>query len=86
LAEAGFNDSEEGARQDLVGPKGMSPDTVRVLDGPMGEILKMPDGVTSVTSLALVPVGGEPAALSWAVPSDFSRHGKIIKETGIQAD
>ena len=86
LAEAGFNDSEEGARQDLVGPKGMSPDTVRVLDGPMGEILKMPDGVTSVTSPALVPVGGEPAALPWAVPSDFSRHGKIIKETGIQAD
>ena len=35
---------------------------------------------------ALVPVGGEAAALSRAVSSDFNRYGKIIKETGIQAD
>jgi tripartite-type tricarboxylate transporter receptor subunit TctC len=86
LAEAGFNDSEAGAWQGLVGPKGVSPDTVRVLKGPMGEILEMADGVTSVTSLALLPMGGEPAALSRAVSSDFNRYGKIIKEAGIQAD
>lgn len=86
LAEAGFNDSEVGAWQGLVGPKGMSPDVVRVLNGHMNEILKMPDVVTRMTNLALVPVGGEPAALSRAVLSDFNRYGKIIKETGIQAD
>lgn len=86
LAEAGFNDSEVGAWQGLVGPKGMSPDIVRVLNGHMNEILKMPDVVTRMTGLALVPVGGEPAALSRAVASDFNRYGKIIKETGIQAD
>jgi tripartite-type tricarboxylate transporter receptor subunit TctC len=39
-----------------------------------------------VTSLALLPMGGEPAALSRAVSSDFNRYGKIIKEAGIQAD
>ncbi|MBP6850200.1 MAG: tripartite tricarboxylate transporter substrate binding protein [Rhodoferax sp.] len=86
LAEAGFNDSEVGAWQGLVGPKGMSPDIVRVLNGHMNEILRMPDVVTRMTGLALVPVGGEPAALSRAVSSDFNRYGKIIKETGIQAD
>ncbi len=86
LAEAGFNDSEVGAWQALVGPKGMSADVVRVLNGHMNEILKMPDVVTRMTNLALVPVGGEPAAVARAVVSDFNRYGKIIKETGIQAD
>ncbi len=86
LAEAGFNDSEVGAWQGLVGPKGMSPDVVRVLNGHMNEILKMPDVLARMTTLALVPVGGEPAAVSRAIGSDFSRYGKIIRETGIQAD
>ena len=86
LAEAGFNDSEVGAWQALVGPKGMSADIVRVLNGHMNEILKMPDVTTRMTNLALVPVGGEPAAVARAVTSDFNRYGKIIKEAGIQAD
>ncbi len=86
LAEAGFRDSEVGAWQGLVGPKGMPPDVVRVLNGHMNEILKMPDVVARMTTLALVPVGGDPAAVSRAIGSDFSRYGKIIRETGIQAD
>ena len=40
LAEAGFNDPEAGAWQGLVAPKGVSPDTVRVLKGHMGKIIK----------------------------------------------
>ena len=86
LAEAGFNDSEVGAWQALVGPKGMSADIVRVLNGHMNEIIKMPDVAARMTNLALVPVGGEPAAVARAIASDFNRYGKIIKETGIQAD
>ena len=86
LAEAGFKDSEVGAWQALVGPKGMSADIVKVLNGHMNEILKMPDVAARMTTLALVPVGGEPAAVSRAVTSDFTRYGKIIKEAGIQAD
>lgn len=86
MAEAGFKDSEVGAWQGLVGPKGMSADIVRVLNGHMNEILKMPDVATRMTNLALVPVGGEPAAVSRVIAADFNRYGKIIKETGIQAD
>ncbi len=86
LAEAGFSDSEVGAWQALVGPKGMSADIVRVLNGHMNEIIKMPDVAARMTTLALVPVGGEPAAVARAVASDFNRYGKIIKEAGIQAD
>ena len=86
LSEAGFKDAEVGAWQGFVGPKGMSPDIVKTLNGHLNEIIKMPDVIARMTALALIPAGGEPAAVSRATASDFSRYGKIIKEAGIQAD
>ena len=86
LSEAGFKDAEVGAWQGFVGPKGMSPDIVKTLNGHLNEIIKMPDVIARMTALALIPAGGEPAAVSRVTASDFSRYGKIIKEAGIQAD
>ena len=37
-------------------------------------------------TLALVPVGGEPAALGRLVADHNSRFGKVIKEAGIVAE
>ncbi len=64
----------------------MSPDVVRTLNAHFNEIIRMPDVQTRMTALALVPVGGEPAAISRAVQDNYTRYGKIIKEAGIQAD
>jgi tripartite-type tricarboxylate transporter receptor subunit TctC len=86
LSEAGIKDAEVGAWQGFVGPKGMSPDVVKVLNGHLNEIIKMPDVQTRMTSLALIPIGGEPAAIARAVLDNHTRYGKIIKEAGIQAD
>jgi tripartite-type tricarboxylate transporter receptor subunit TctC len=86
LAEAGFRDSEVGAWQGFMGPKGMPADVVRTLNGHFNEIIKMPDVAARMTTLALVPAGGEPAALMKMVVDNNTRYGKIIKETGIQAD
>lgn len=86
LSEAGFKDAEVGAWQGFVGPKGLSPDIVKTLNGHLNEIIKMPDVMARMTALALIPAGGEPAAVSRMTASDFSRYGKIIKEAGIQAD
>ena len=86
LTESGFKDSEVGAWQGFVGPKGLSPEIVRTLNGHLNEIIKAPDVATRMTALALVPAGGEPAAIARMTASDFSRYGKIIKEAGIQAD
>lgn len=86
LSEAGFKDSEVGAWQGFVGPKGMSPDVVRVLNAHLNDIIKMPDVITRMTALALIPAGGEPVAIARATTSDHTRYGKIIKEAGIQAD
>ena len=86
LAEAGFSGSEVGAWQGFVGPKGLPADVVKTLNGHFNEILKMPDVVSRMTLLALVPAGGEPPALTAMIADNHTRYGKIIKDAGIQAD
>ena len=86
LSEAGFKDAEVGAWQGLVGPRGMPVDVVAMLNAHFNEILKMPDVISRMTLLALVPSGGEPVAVTRMISDNFNRYGKIIKEAGIQAD
>ena len=86
LAEAGVKDVEVGAWQGFMGPKGLPADVVKVLNGHINEILKMPDVLARMTTLALVPAGGEPAALARINADHHTRYGKVIKEAGIQAD
>jgi tripartite-type tricarboxylate transporter receptor subunit TctC len=86
LAEQGFRDAEVGAWQGFMAPKGVPPEIVRTLNGHFNEIIKMPDVAARMTQLALVPVGGEPAALRNVSATDHERYGKVIKEFGIQAD
>ncbi|CAN5403936.1 tripartite tricarboxylate transporter substrate binding protein [soil metagenome] len=86
LVESGFRNSDVGAWQGFLGPKSMPPDVVRTINGHVNEILKMPDVVSRMTALALVPAGGEPAAITAMIKDNFERYGKVVKEAGIQAD
>jgi len=86
LAEAGYPDVIVTAWQGLMGPKGLPPNVVRTLNSAMNEIIKMPDVVAKMTTLALVPVGGDPATLARVNAEDHTRYAKVIKEFGIQAD
>ena len=86
LAESGFKDAEVGAWQGFMGPKGMSADVVKTLNGHLNEILKMPDVQTRLTALATIPVGGDPSAIGKLNAADHIRYEKVIKEFGIQAD
>ena len=86
LAEAGVKDVEVGAWQGFMGPKGLSADVVRILNGHVNEILKMSDVLARMNTLALVPAGGDPAALARINADHHARYGKVIKEAGIQAD
>ncbi len=86
LAEAGIKDAEVGAWQGFVGPKGMPVEVVKVLNAHLNEIIKLPDVATRMNALALVPAGGEAAAIARATASDHARYGKIIKEAGIQVE
>ncbi|MFJ4293308.1 Bug family tripartite tricarboxylate transporter substrate binding protein [Cupriavidus sp. NPDC089707] len=86
LAELGYKDVEIGAWQALLGPKNMPADVVRTLNTHINEILKMPDVVSRMATIAVTPAGGEPAALSKLIAADTTRYTKIVKEFGIQAD
>ncbi|MES2191084.1 MAG: tripartite tricarboxylate transporter substrate binding protein [Pseudomonadota bacterium] len=86
LAEAGVADVNVGAWQGLMGPKGMPSDVVRTLNANMNDILKMSDVQAKMVTLALVPVGGEPATLGKLNAFDHNRYAKVIKEFGIQAE
>lgn len=86
LAEQGIQGADVGAWQALMGPKGMPPELVKTLNGHVNEILKMPDVVARLQTMAVTPVGGDAAAMGKLVASDFARYGKVIKEFGIQAD
>lgn len=86
LAERGIAGAEVGAWQALMGPKGMSPDLVRLLNQHVNEILKMPDVVARMEGIALAPAGGESGKLARLVADDYVRYGKIVSEFGIKAD
>lgn len=86
LTEAGVKDVEVTAWQGFFGPKGMPADVVRTLNGHFNEILKMPDVMARMNTMALMPAGGEPAALAKINQYHNERYGKVIRETGIMAD
>jgi tripartite-type tricarboxylate transporter receptor subunit TctC len=84
--ELGIKDVEVTAWHGLFGPKGMSPETVKMLNGHFNEILKMPDVVSRMATLGALSLGGSPDVLAKTNAADFERFGRIIKELGIQAD
>ena len=86
LAELGFKDAEVPAWQGFMGPRGLPEPIVKALNGHFNEILKMPDVLARMTTLALVPVGGEPATLRARYLADQEKYGKVIKEFNIQAE
>lgn len=86
LVEQGIKGVEVTAWQGLFGPKGMPPETVKLLNQHLNEILKMPDVVTKMATFGALPVGGDAARLEKTNAADHSRFGKLIKDLGIQAD
>lgn len=86
FAEAGFKDAEVGAWQGFMGPKGMPDAIVKILNGHLNEILKMPDVQQRMNALATIPVGGDAAEIGKRNAADHVRYGRVIKEFGIQAE
>ena len=46
----------------------------------------MPDVQARMQTMALIPAGGEPAALAKINAHHNERYGKVIRESGIKAD
>ena len=86
LTELGYKDSDVGAWQGIMGPKGMPADVVATLNRHLNDIIKMPDVRERLAKIYVEPVGGEAAALGVVNTNDYNRYAKVIKEFGIQAD
>lgn len=86
LVELGYKDVDVSAWWGLFGPKGLPQDVTQKLHGAMLEVIKLPDVVAKLGTMAVTPDIADGAALGRTVANDHARFGKVIKEFGIQAD
>ncbi|RYY57984.1 MAG: tripartite tricarboxylate transporter substrate binding protein, partial [Comamonadaceae bacterium] len=82
----GYKDVDVTAWWGLFGPKGLPADVVSKLNATMNEVIKMPDVVTKLGTMAVTPEIADGATLGRTVAADHARFGKVVKEFGIQAD
>jgi tripartite-type tricarboxylate transporter receptor subunit TctC len=86
LVELGYKDVVVGSWNGFFAPKGTPADVVKLLNGHLNEILKMPEVVQKLANFGALPAGGAPEVLGKTNASDFEVMGKVIKELGITAD
>ena len=86
LVELGYKDVDVTAWWGLFGPKGLPADVVQKLEGAMREVIKMPDVVARLGTMAVTPEIADGATLGRTVAGDHARFGKVIQEFGIRAD
>ncbi|SCX41044.1 tripartite tricarboxylate transporter substrate binding protein [Variovorax sp. EL159] len=86
LIELGYKDVDVSAWMGLLGPKGMQPEVVQMLNRHFNDILRMPDVQAKMAALGIEPVGGAPSVLAQQIVDDDQRFGKLVREFGIRAD
>lgn len=86
LSEQGYKEVVVGSWNGFFAPKGTPPEVVKLLNGHLNEILKMPDVVEKMATFGAVPAGGVPDVLGKTNASEYAVMGKLIKELGITAD
>jgi len=86
LAESGYKEVAITSWLGLLGPKGLPPEITHRLNADLNEILKMPEVISRMATLGIVPAGGEPEKLAREVASDYERFGKAVKAFDIRAE
>ncbi len=86
MIELGYKNLEVTAWMGLLGPKGLSPDIVRVMNGHMNEIIKMPDVKARMETMGIEGIGGAPSVLAKQISDDDNFFGRMIKEFNIKAE
>ncbi|QRQ85842.1 Bug family tripartite tricarboxylate transporter substrate binding protein [Cupriavidus oxalaticus] len=86
LAESGLKNAEMGTWQGLLGPRGMPSDLVLTINRHVNEVLRMPEVVDRMGTLAMTPVGGEPGSFAKTLASNFERYKSLVEEFAIQPD
>lgn len=86
LVEVGYKDVVVGAWNGFFAPKGTPADVVRMLNGHINDILKLPEVVERLASFGALPVGGAPEVLAKTNAEEYVTMGRVIKELGITAE
>jgi tripartite-type tricarboxylate transporter receptor subunit TctC len=86
LNEYGYKGIDYDTWYGLFGPRGMPAEAIKLLNSHLNEILVLPEIVKVLADQGTSVTGGTPESLGKANQTDSERWGKVIKETGIQAD
>ncbi len=86
LNEYGYKGIDYDTWYGLFGPRGMPAEAIKLLNSHLNEILVLPEIVKVLADQGTAVTGGTPESLGKANQTDSERWGKVIKETGIQAD
>jgi tripartite-type tricarboxylate transporter receptor subunit TctC len=86
LAESGVKDIDVDIWYALLGPAGLAPDVVALLNGELAAILRDPEVRAGLLKQGLNPVTGTPAELARLIETDLERWGRVVREARIAAD
>ena len=86
LAEAGVKDIDVDIWYALLGPAGLPPEVVALLNAELAAILGETDTRTSLLKQGLAPKTGTPAELARLIETDLERWGRVMREAQIRAD
>jgi tripartite-type tricarboxylate transporter receptor subunit TctC len=86
LAESGVKDIDVDIWYALLGPAGLAPDVVALLNGELAAILHDPEVRAGLLKQGLDPVTGTPAELARLIETDLERWGRVVREAHIAAD
>ena len=83
MAEAGFPAVEVLNWQGLVGPKGMSPDLIKQLNGIANKAMQDPDLKQKILSQGNELGGGSPEVFGALIKAEAPRWGKVVRDAKI---
>jgi len=86
LAESGVKDIDVDIWYALLGPAGLPPDVVALLNGELAAILRDPEVRAGLLKQGLNPLTGTPAELARLIETDLVRWGRVVREAHIAAD
>ena len=84
LSESGLPGFELTGWYGLVGPAGMPPHVVKLLNKEVGDVLNLPDVKERLANDGSEPSPGTPAELKKKLATELDRWGKLIKQANLQ--
>jgi len=86
LQEVGLKDYEVSTWNGWLGPKGIPPAVVSLLNAELNKILKAPEIADFLTKDGAMPAGGSPEAMRKLMAAEIERWKRIVKVTGIELE